>query len=47
VILLGVLADQQFARYRQRSLAQARRARSATEGATEAAGPVAAPVQSE
>jgi ribose transport system permease protein len=26
VILLGVLADQQFARYRQRSLMQARRA---------------------
>ena len=37
VILLGVLADQQFSRYRQRSLAHARRARGAPEGAGEAA----------
>jgi ribose transport system permease protein len=37
VILLGVLADQQFSRYRQRSLAQARRARGAPEGAGEPA----------
>ena len=31
VILIGVLADQQFTRYRQRSLAQARRSRVAPE----------------
>jgi len=36
VILLGVLADQQISRYRQRSLAHARRIRSAPEGASEA-----------
>ena len=37
VILLGVLADRQFSRYRQRSLAHARSTRSAPEGAGEAA----------
>jgi ribose transport system permease protein len=37
VILLGVLADQQFSRYRQRSLAHARKVRGAPEGAGEAA----------
>jgi hypothetical protein len=36
VILLGVLADQQVARYRQRSLAQARRSRGAPEHTGEA-----------
>jgi hypothetical protein len=38
VILLGVLADQQYARYRQRSLAQARRSRGATDPAADAPG---------
>jgi ribose transport system permease protein len=45
VILLGVLADQQFARYRQRSLAQARRTRGAPESIAETA-VAATPVQS-
>jgi hypothetical protein len=44
VILLGVLADQQFTRYRQRSLAHARLARGAPDGATETA-VAATPVQ--
>ena len=38
VILIGVLADQQFSRYRQRSLGRARRSRGAPGGAPEPLG---------